>query len=143
MSKMLIANSLFIFCLIFCFIFSLVTFVKFDNSDYQYVASIGKNWSTGPLSDASIAAMDCPTGKVNIIQDIWQGTVTGCFCGNSLLSSGLTRNTCSRKTYCQQINEINKLQYKQWKGMNICAKRGPNYLDLKTARLICCTNISV
>lgn len=139
MSKALISNAIFILCVLFIFIFSLISFVKFNSSDYVYIASIGKNWSTGPVSDATAAGYDCPAGKTSLISDYWPGTVSGCSCP-ALIGEGLSRSTCSlsKRSHlstftCTNVAARAQMPYKFWKSVNICVKRGPNYLELKTS----------
>jgi len=134
MSKTIISNAVFLLCMLFCFIFTLVSYIKFSTSDYMYVASIGRNWKNGPISDVEAGGYDCQVGKDSAIDDRWDGTVSGCICP-ALITDGLTRSSCSRKSFaCQTIYQIGPMPYRLWKGTNICVKRGPNYLDLKTAK---------
>jgi hypothetical protein len=120
--------------MLLCFIFSIISYVQFSSSDYVYVASIGKNWANGPISDAEASGYECSSGKVPAIDDFWFGTVTGCSC-DSLIGDGLSRSACSRRSYlCSTVYQIGGIPYRLWRGTNICVKRGPNYLDLKTAK---------
>ena len=137
MFKIIVSNTAFLISLILCFSFSFFGFIYFYNSNYQFISSIGHNWSTGPISNASLGGEICPMGKISIINDFWQGTSSGCFCKNTFFfeNSHITKGACSKKTNnCFDINEIPKIPLKTWKGMNICVNRGPNYLDLKTAK---------
>jgi len=100
----------------------------------MYVSSIGKNWSNGPISDAEASGYDCPAGKTPAIDDFWQGTVAGCNCP-ALIGDGLSRGACSRRSFtCSNVFPIGAIPYRVWKGSNICVKRGPNYLELKTGK---------
>lgn len=128
----LITSCLFITCMLLCFIFSIVCFTKFNGSDHYYIASIGKNWGTGPVSDVESAGFECPTGKYSIITDEWPGTTTGCYCKG--IFSNLYRKQCDHDDYhCTEIFSINPIQFKKWRSTNLCGKRGPNYLRMKTA----------
>jgi len=100
----------------------------------MYVSSIGKNWAKGPISDAEASGYECSAGKTPAIDDFWQGTVQGCNCP-ALIGDGLSRSACSRRSYtCANVFPIGPIPYRIWKGSNICVKRGPNYLDLKTGK---------
>lgn len=134
MSKTIISNALFILCVFCCFIFSLISYVQFNSSDYVYVSSIGRNWANGPISDAEASGYECPSGKTPAIDDFWMGTVSGCSCP-ALISDGLSRSACSRRSYaCSSVFQIGAIPYRVWRGSNICVKRGPNYLELKTGK---------
>lgn len=130
-----IVSGIFVICVLLCFILSIVSYAKFKNSDYRYVASLGKNWSTGPISDLEVGGYECPPGKISIINDVWPGTDDGCIC-RGLLFDNLKKGRCggSRSEHnCYSISPINPVQLKKWRSTNICGKRGPNYLKLKTS----------
>ena len=134
MSKTIVSNAVFILCTLLCFIFSTISYVQFSSSDCVYIASIGKNWANNPITNAEGSGYECSSGKVPAIDDFWLGTVTGCSC-LSLIGEGLTRTACSRRRYtCSTVYQIGGIPYRLWRGTNICVKRGPNYLDLKTAK---------
>lgn len=127
-----ILSAIFVLCMFLCFIFSIVCYTKFDGSDHMYVASIGKNWSTGPISDVEAGGFDCPPGKVSIINDDWMGTNQGCYCQG--IFNTLTATVCNRKSFnCHNVMGVNPIPLKEWRSSNLCGKRGPNYLKLKTA----------
>ena len=134
MSKNIISNAVFILCVLCCFIFSLISYIQFSSSDYVYVSSIGRNWSNGPISDVEASGYDCPSGKSPAIVDFWLGTVSGCSCP-ALIGDGLSRSACSRRSYaCSNVYQLGAIPYRIWRGSNLCVKRGPNYLDLKTGK---------
>jgi len=90
-----------------------------------------RNWSLGPISEIEAAKGDeCPAGKISLLSDSWEGTFSGCYCLGALNSG-----TCSdTTTSCSDISAIDPIKFKYWKGVNLCGKRGPNYLELKVAK---------
>merc|ERR1711957_125002 len=130
------ASAIFVLCLTFCFIFSIVCYTKFDGSDHMYIASIGKNWGTGPISEVEQGGFTCPTGKFSILNDDWTGTHNGCFCpslGYDYLKAGRCSNKEHGRSQCLDVWSANPVQLKQWRSTNLCGKRGPNYLQMRTA----------
>jgi len=131
MSKFYIISILIILCNVICYIICLISFFKFKNSDYKYVASIGNNWSTGPMLDAIPSHQDCPSDKSSAINELWQGTIDGCLCG----TFEIERGSCSEDEWrCTDINSISPMPVRLWKEKNICVTRGSNYLDLKIVK---------
>jgi len=134
MSKSIISNAVFILCILLCFVFTLVSYIQLSSSDYVYISSIGRNWGSGPISEAEASGYDCSAGKIPVMNDFWDGTVNGCACP-ALITDGLSRGSCSRKSYaCSNVYAISPMPFRLWKSTNICGKRGPTYLDLKTAK---------
>jgi len=119
-----------------CFIFSIVCYTNFNGSDHVYIASMGKNWSTGPISEVQKGGIiNCPTGTVSILNNNWEGTVEGCYCQETdrLDTQSCGSNKFKNNKGCQSISAVNPIPLEQWKSTNLCGKRGPNYLQMKTA----------
>lgn len=129
----IVISGIFLLCVFLCFIFSIVCFTKFNNSDHYYVASLGKNWGAGPISDVETGGFECPHGKFPIINDEWMGTQRGCYCTG--LWTSLRRNSCGENDHhCADVFSINPVPFKKWKSTNLCGHRGPNYLSMKTVK---------
>jgi len=135
MSKALISNGIYLLCILVCFITSLISYINISCSDYSYVTGITRNWSYGPISEAEASSYDCSPGKESLINDFWKGTSYGSACLPTDLDDVLFGGVCDRNSYGHvSIFKNGPLPYKIWKGTHICSKRGPTYLDLKTAK---------
>ena len=133
--KIYLSNCIFFVSVLLCFSLSIVLYSRLQNSDFHYVVSIGENWSQGPIYEIEKGDYGCPDGKVSIIDDMWEGSKSGCYCGGD--SSTLFTNTCVIEesqgfftNNCKYVQKISPLPLKIWKGSNICGKRGPSYVEL-------------
>lgn len=137
MSKKIFAsNCIFFISVLLCFALSIFLYSKLQNSDFHYVVSIGENWNQGPIFEIEKGNfLDCPEGKESIIDDLWDGTKQGCYCGGD--SSTLFDNSCAIEESegiftrnCKYIPSLSPIPLKIWKGTNMCGKRGPSYVEL-------------
>lgn len=146
MSKNIVhfCSTIFVLCIFFCFYFSLNSVLSFKASDPAFISEIGRNWMNGPITDVEFIRIsnnslnkeddkikNCPPGKDSIIKDEWKGKFLHCEnVQNKKLNKYKGKNAKSFE--CKKASQESR-QYKIWKGNNICAKRGLNYLDLKVA----------
>jgi hypothetical protein len=115
------------------FLYVLLAYSNFKNSQNSYINSIVHNWSLGPISQIEALKGECPPGQTSLLSNSWEGTFPGCYCGGGLVAD-LKDGSCTDQNGCSDVLALNPVKYKFWKGFNLCTKRGLNYLELKTAK---------
>ena len=108
-------------------IFFFISKSKLQYSDVTYFAHIGKNWNKGPIISVDESCNNSKLKNPNrLIQEIWPGTVTGCYC-----STSIKIGSCPKKSYCNTITSKKFIEFKKWKGYSLCLDRiKKNYFDL-------------
>ncbi len=124
---------LLIVCVIICFIFSILSLTRINASDYVYISSIGKNWDNSPLWKLEASGYNCTSDKSSAINQFWSGTEYGCYCESM---DGLHSGSCDEENemYCSDVENLFPIEFKFWKGINMCMKKRHNYLDLKIVK---------
>ena len=122
------------------FIILIVTFVKINNSEYQYMTTVGNNWNKGPITNIDPTGQICTGNFQRLITNSWPGTMDGCYCNPNIdlfygpLRQGSCRNKRDSYLFCSTVGARPAMAFERWRGASICANRvATSYLDLTVA----------
>jgi hypothetical protein len=105
-----------------------ITTMSFSYFGEHILTDLVKNWNTHPVIDIVDSKGGCPTGYEPLLNDIWPGTVTGCYCPYILIGQHLSKGKCSssqKKSSCGNVNPVGEIPLNNWDGVLLCAKRHP------------------
>jgi hypothetical protein len=136
--KETIIPAAFAICALLLLACSITTYVQLYTSNYTYLQGMGTNWSAGPVMSINTKSLNCAADEDNLIDNNkWPGTREGCYCPNSwdLFEEDLREGRCKKsrdnRLWCSTIQAMTPIEYKSYKGRQMCAKRMPgSYLDL-------------
>jgi len=138
-----ITNFIFYFLLIMSISISLSTILILKNTDTSFTKSLGKNWSSSPLTKFTQRKKNCKIDEISLINNSWEGTKDGCNCDTKNPKNFRT-NTSSPKfikegkcfselisdNVCKNISPNPKIPYKVWKGKFMCGQKNEiNYFE--------------
>jgi hypothetical protein len=95
--------------------------ISFSYFGTNILSDLVANWKKRPITDIKIGQGSCPPSYEPLYEDIWLGTVEGCFCNDGTIEKG----KCSSKksSRCKTIPPIEQVTLHNWDGVLLCAKR--------------------
>mmetsp|Transcript_22446 Transcript_22446/g.19389 ORF Transcript_22446/g.19389 Transcript_22446/m.19389 type:complete len:125 (-) Transcript_22446:21-395(-) len=110
----------------------IIYLVKYYKSDYSLgdiggaLSYITYNVGHGPVMNVSIKSGSCPNGSTTTNVGYWDGTVNGCICSRSDITTGY----CSEYDYgCYNVSSTSSHNLNDWQKREFCYFRAVENQD--------------